>query len=375
MTETVVHGLPRWSLAVPPLALVVLVLSWGRDLNAFLLILVCAGLGAAVIAAVHHAEVVAHRVGEPFGTLILALAVTIIEVALIVTLMASGGDKAASLARDTVFAAVMITCNGILGLALVAGSLRHKTQAFRVHASGSALAVMTALVTLSLVLPTFTTSTPGATFSSAQLAFAGVTSLVMYGVFVFVQTIRHRDYFLPVPVEEDPVELAADDGDDAGVVHAAAPSARVALISLGLLFVCLIAVVGLAKTVSPKLESAVESAGAPLAVVGVVIALLVLLPETVAAVRAALRDRLQTSLNLALGSALASIGLTIPAIAIASIWLDGPLVLGLGGKELVLFVLTVVVSMLTLATGRATLLQGAVHLMIFGSFLFLTVSP
>jgi Ca2+:H+ antiporter len=366
MTETVVHGLPRWSLAVPPLALVVLVLSWGRDLNAFLLILVCAGLGAAVIAAVHHAEVVAHRVGEPFGTLILALAVTIIEVALIVTLMASGGDKAASLARDTVFAAVMITCNGILGLALVVGSLRHKTQAFRVHASGSALAVMTALVTLSLVLPTFTTSTPGATFSSAQLAFAGVTSLVMYGVFVFVQTIRHRDYFLPVPAEE------VEDPDE---VHAPAPSARVALISLGLLFVCLIAVVGLAKTVSPKLESAVESAGAPLAVVGVVIALLVLLPETVAAVRAALRDRLQTSLNLALGSALASIGLTIPAIAIASIWLDGPLVLGLGSKELVLFILTVVVSMLTLATGRATLLQGAVHLMIFGSFLFLTVSP
>jgi Ca2+:H+ antiporter len=384
MTDTVVHGLPRWSLAVPPLALVVLVLSWGRDLGALLLILVCAGLGAAVIAAVHHAEVVAHRVGEPYGTLILALAVTIIEVALIVTLMASGGDKAASLARDTVFAAVMITCNGILGLALVVGSLRHKTQAFRVHASGSALAVMTALVTLSLVLPTFTTSSPGATFSSAQLAFAGVTSLVMYGVFVFVQTIRHRDYFLPV-VAEAPVPTVIseatdesdepDDADEAGGVHAAAPSVRVALTSLGLLFVCLIAVVGLAKTVSPKLESAVESAGAPLAVVGVVIALLVLLPETVAAVRAALRDRLQTSLNLALGSALASIGLTIPAIAVASIWLDGPLVLGLGGKEMVLFALTVVVSMLTLATGRATLLQGAVHLMIFGSFLFLTVSP
>ncbi|QNE19736.1 ionic transporter y4hA [Kribbella qitaiheensis] len=390
MTETVVHGLPRWSLAVPPLALVVLVLSWGRDLGALLLILVCAGLGAAVIAAVHHAEVVAHRVGEPFGTLILALAVTIIEVALIVTLMASGGDKAASLARDTVFAAVMITCNGILGLALVVGSLRHKTQAFRVHASGSALAVMTALVTLSLVVPTFTTSTPGATFSSAQLAFAGVTSLVMYGVFVFVQTIRHRDYFLPIPTAETPAAMTAvsaaggkatgeadedveDDG--VGVVHAAAPSSRVALTSLALLFVCLIAVVGLAKTVSPKLESAVESAGAPLAVVGVVIALLVLLPETVAAVRAALRDRLQTTLNLTLGSALASIGLTIPAIAIASIWLDGPLVLGLSGKDMVLFALTVVVSMLTLATGRATLLQGAVHLMIFGSFLFLTVSP
>jgi Ca2+:H+ antiporter len=381
MTNTVVHGLPRWSLAVPPLALVVLLLSWGRNLGAVLLILVCAGLGAAVIAAVHHAEVVAHRVGEPFGTLILALAVTVIEVALIVTLMASGGDKAASLARDTVFAAVMITCNGILGLSLVVGSLRHHVQEFRVRASNSALAVMTALVTLSLVLPTFTTSAPGPQFSSAQLAFAGVASLVMYGVFVFVQTIRHRDYFLPVlsgtPVVQRhrdidvPAAIVEEDSEE----HAVAPSGKIALLSLGLLFVCLVSVVGLAKTVSPKLESAVESAGAPLAVVGVVIALLVLLPETVAAVRAALRNRLQTSVNLALGSALASIGLTIPAIAVASIWLSGPLVLGLGGKEMVLFALTVVTSMLTLATGRATLLQGAVHLMVFSAFLFLAVSP
>ncbi|WP_132211386.1 calcium:proton antiporter [Kribbella steppae] len=381
MTNTVVHGLPRWSLAVPPLALVVLVLSWGRDLGTVLLILVCAGLGAAVIAAVHHAEVVAHRVGEPFGTLILALAVTIIEVALIVTLMASGGAKASTLARDTVFAAVMITCNGILGLSLVVGSLRHHVQEFRVRASNSALTVMIALVTLSLVLPTFTTSAPGPQFSSAQLAFAGVVSLVMYGVFVFVQTVRHRDYFLPVSPEQPSVQRHGDVDEPVATVdeddeeHAAAPSGKVALLSLGLLFVCLVSVVGLAKTVSPKLESAVESAGAPLGVVGVAIALLVLLPETVAAVRAALRNRLQTSVNLALGSALASIGLTIPAIAIASIWLSGPLVLGLGGTEMVLFALTVVTSMLTLATGRATLLQGAVHLMVFSAFLFLAVSP
>ncbi|WP_145804390.1 calcium:proton antiporter [Kribbella amoyensis] len=442
MTKTVVHGMPRWTLAVPPLALVVLVLSWGRDLGTLLVLLVCAGLGSAVIAAVHHAEVVAHKVGEPFGTLILALAVTVIEVALIVTLMASGGDKAASLARDTVFAAVMITCNGIVGLALVVGSLRHRTQNFRVHASTSALAVMTALVTLSLVVPTFTTSTPGPTFSGAQLAFAGVVSLVMYGMFVFVQTIRHRDYFLPVtdapahatktattgtpssaasgtaaratspaasgtaatttatPVETADAAVApgvngqrsadgqvatggtgetidenGDSVDEDGETHAAAPSGKIALISLALLFVCLIAVVGLAKTVSPQLEAAVESAGAPLGVVGVIIALLVLLPETVAAVRAALRNRLQTSLNLALGSALASIGLTIPAIAVASIWLTGPLVLGLDAKEMVLFFLTVVISMLTLATGRATLLQGTVHLMVFSAFIFLAVSP
>ncbi|MGW7681178.1 calcium:proton antiporter [Kribbella sp. NPDC054772] len=367
MNRSVFQGLPRWTLVVPALAFLDLVLSWHRHLGTVLLILVCAGLGAAVFAAVHHAEVVAHKVGEPFGTLILALAVTIIEVALIVTLMSSGGDKAATLARDTVFAAVMITCNGILGLSLVVGSLRHRVQGFRVQASYSALSVMTALVTLSLVLPTFTTSAPGPQFSSAQLAFAGVTSLVMYGVFVFIQTIRHRDYFLP--------HSPSGDVDEDEEHHAAAPRTATAMISLGLLFVCLVSVVGLAKTVSPNLEHAVESAGLPLPVVGVVIALLVLLPETIAAVRAALRNRLQTSVNLALGSALASIGLTIPAIAVASIWLTGPLVLGLGGKEMVLFALTVVTATITFATGKATLLQGAVHLAVFSAFLFLAVSP
>src|SRR3954453_6071370 len=243
-----------WTTSVPILGLALLLLTWGRHLPLALVALVALVLAGAVIAAVHHAEVVAHRVGEPFGTLILALAVTVIEVALIVTLMASGGDKTASLARDTVFAAVMIPCNGILGLSLVVGSLRHRVQEFRVQASYSALTVMTALVTLSLVLPTFTTSAPGPRFSTAQLAFAGVTSLVLYGVFVFIQTIRHRDYFLPVGADGE-----VDEDEDH---HAAAPSGKVALISLGLLFVCLISVVGLAKTVSPNLESAVESAGA-----------------------------------------------------------------------------------------------------------------
>jgi Ca2+:H+ antiporter len=234
------------------------------------------------------------------------------------------------------------------------------------HASSGALAVVVALVTLSLVLPTFTTSSPGPTFTGPQLAFAGIASLVLYAVFVFVQTVRHRDYFLPV-------NAASSRADED--VHASAPSTRRALMSLGLLVCCLVAVVGLAKTVSPALERAVVAAGAPVSVVGVMIALLVLLPETVAALRAALRNRLQNSLNLALGSAMASIGLTIPSIAVASIWLDGPLVLGLQGKEMVLFALTTVVSILTLASGRATVLQGAVHPTMFSAFLFLAISP
>ncbi len=355
---------PRWSLLIPPLALVLLIASWGRELGWLPVVLVSVGLAAAVLTAVHHAEIVALRVGEPFGTLILAVAVTVIEVALIVTLMISGGDKTASLARDTVFAAVMITTAGVIGLSLLVGAYRHGVQEFRTEGSTGALAALVALAVGSLVLPTFTTSTPGPTFTGPQLAYAGISSLLLYGVFVFVQTVRHRDYFLPVGGEVE---------DES--THAAAPSARTALGSLGLLLVCLVAVVGLAKVVSPTIEEGVLAIGAPVSSVGVVIALLVLAPETLAAVRAARLNRIQTSFNLALGSALASIGLTIPVIGLASIWLEGPLVLGLEAKEMVLLALAVVINILTLSTGRATVLQGSVHLVVFLGFVFLAVSP
>ncbi|MER5928772.1 ionic transporter y4hA [Streptomyces sp. NPDC002054] len=359
--------LTDWTVLVPVVALVALVLSWGRELPGFAVALVALCLAGAVLAAVHHAEVVAHRVGEPFGSLVLAVAVTIIEVALIVTLMAGGeGDKTSSLARDTVFAAVMITCNGIVGLSLLVGALRNRVAVFNAEGSGAALATVATLATLSLVLPTFTTTKPGPEFSTAQLTFAAVASLALYGLFVAVQTIRHRDYFLPVDTGS-----AAQSGDS----HAAPPTTRAALLSLGLLLVALIAVVGDAKAVSPTIETAVAKAGLPNAVVGVIIALLVLMPETLAAVRAARRDRVQTSINLAYGSAIASIGLTIPAIALASIWLSGPLLLGLGPIHMVLLALTVVVGALTVVPGRATLLQGGVHLVILAAYLFLAVSP
>lgn len=354
---------------VPVVALVALVFGWGRDLPGFAVALVALCLAGAVLAAVHHAEVVAHRVGEPFGSLVLAVAVTVIEVALIVTLMADGGDKTSSLARDTVFAAVMITCNGIVGLSLLVGALRNRVAVFNAEGSGAALATVATLAVLSLVLPTFTTSKPGPEFSTAQLTFAAVASLALYGLFVTVQTVRHRDYFLPVDTAPRPGGPDAHDG------HAAPPSARAALVSLGLLLVALVAVVGNAKAVSPTIEAGVADAGLPNAVVGVIIALLVLLPETLAAVRAARRDRVQTSLNLAYGSAIASIGLTIPAIALASVWLSGPLLLGLGPIHMVLLALTVVVSALTIAPGRATLLQGGVHLVLLAAYLFLAVSP
>ena len=355
-----------WTTAVPLLAVVALALTWGSDPGTVVVVAVGAFLGGAVLAAVHHAEVVAHRVGEPYGSLVLAVAVTVIEVALIVTLMVSGGKDTATLARDTAFAAVMITTNGIVGVTLLIGAVRRGVAEFNAEGTGAALATVTTLTTLSLVLPTFTTSRPGPEFSPDQLAFAATASLALYALFVVVQTVRHRDYFLPVTLA---------DGAGADDVHAAPPSDRATVRSLGLLLVALVAVVGLAKIESPAIEDAVAAAGFPHAAVGVVIALLVLLPETLAAVRAARRDRVQTGLNLALGSAMASIGLTIPAIAIASIWLDGPLILGLGATQMVLLALTAVVGVLTVVPGRATLLQGGVHLVLFGAFLFLAASP
>ncbi|SEB21638.1 calcium:proton antiporter [Paraburkholderia sartisoli] len=352
--------LPRWTLWVPIAGWLVLAAAALLPGNAVLLALVGAALAGAVFAGVHHAEVVAHRVGEPFGTLVLAVAVTVIEVALVVSVMLSSGPEKAGLARDTVFAAVMIVSNGIVGMCLLAGGIRHREQDFQIRGASAALAVLASLSVLTLVMPNFT-SAAGPVLTPSQLAFAGVSSLVLYGVFVFVQTVRHRDYFL------------ADVSDEN--VHVAPPSVRVTLVSAGLLVVCLVAVVLLAKVLSPVVETAVANAGLPNAVVGIVIAALVLLPEGVAAVRAARADRLQTSLNLALGSALASIGLTIPTVAVVFLYIGQPLQLGIDGKEMVLLFLTLVVGTLTLGTGRTTILQGAVHLSLFAAWLFLSIAP
>ena len=296
-----------------------------------------------------------------------AVAVTIIEVALIVTLMVSGGPETATLARDTVFAAVMITCNGIVGLSLLLGARRYGLAVFNAEGSGAALATVATLATLSLVLPTFTTSRPGPEFSGSQLAFAARR---LAGA---VRGVR-ADPDRPAPRLLPPRRH----GRRRSTRRRSTPSRRRAgrrSISLVLLLVALVAVVGLAKVESPAIEAGVAAVGFPPSFVGVVIALLVLLPETLAASRAALRNRVQISLNLAFGSAMASIGLTIPAIAVASIWLEGPLLLGLGATQMVLLALTVVVAALTVVPGRATRLQGAVHLVLLAAFLFLAVNP
>jgi Ca2+:H+ antiporter len=351
----------HWTRLLPVLALVALLAAWGSKPPTTVLVIVGVLLAGAVLAAVDHAEVIAHRVGEPFGSLVLAVAVTVIEVGLIVMLMEHGGGETSTLARDTVFAAAMITCNGILGLSVLLGALRRNFATFNAEGAATMLATVATLATLTLVLPRFTTSRPGAEFSGEQLAFAGIASAALYVLFVVVQTVRHRDYFLP--------ESGAPEE------HAPPRSDREVLVSLGLLVVALVCVVGLAKVESPAIEDAVEAIDAPQSAVGVVIALLVLMPEGLAAVRNALRDRVQTSINLAFGSAIASIGLTIPAIAVASIWLEGPLVLGLGSTQIVLLAITAVVGALTVLPGRATLQEGGVHLVLFAAFLFLAVSP
>lgn len=319
---------------------------------------------AAVLAAVHHAEVVAHRVGEPFGTLILALAVTCIEVGLILTLMQAEPEKSVTLARDTVFAAVMVILNLLMGLCLMVGAIRHHEQRFQRTGMGAALATLTVLTVVALVLPNYTSSAPGPQYSPGQLGFVAVVSLWLYATFALVQTVRHRDYFLP-------------DGDEQAEpeVHAAPPTRRRTLLSAGLLLASLVAVVMLAKQLSPTIGTMLANAGAPAAVLGVVIAAMVLAPESVAAVRAAGANRLQTSLNLALGSALATIGLTIPAVAFLSLVTGMPIALGLDNKATVLLFLSLIVASQTLANGRTTVLQGAIHLTIFAVYLFTTFIP
>lgn len=355
-------GLPLWSVAIPPAGCALLAALLGETLGPVGLAVAGSVLVASVLVAVFHAETIAHRVGEPFGTLVLALAVTIIEVSLIVSIMMSKGPGVDTLARDTVFATVMIVCNGVVGICLLTGAVRHHIVAFRVEGTGSALSVLVALTMLTLVLPEFTTSTSGPTYNTSQLLFAGLSSLLLYCVFVFVQTVRHRDQFMPVGL-----------GDDGEGKHA--PTAGQAWLSLGLLLASLVAVVGLAKVLSPSIQGGVTAIGAPPAVVGIAIALMVLMPETIAALRAAARNRMQISLNLALGSGLATIGLTIPAVGLASQLLGTPLTLGLDPKDIVLLAVTLLVSAITLAGGQATVLQGAVHLVLFAAFLFLAFVP
>ena len=313
-----------------------------------------------VFAAVHHAEVIAEVIGEPYGTLLLTLAVTIIEVALIATIML--GDKAVpTLARDTVFAVVMIVCNGLVGICILIGGLRYREQDVQVTGSNLYLSVLCVLATITLIMPNYTLTTPGPIYSAAQLGFVSVVTILLYGVFLYTQTIRHQDYFVS--------------GTASAPEGGAQASGRTLLVSIVLLLVSLLAVVLLAKKFSLVVDAGTAVVGAPPAFAGILVALLILLPESVAAVGAARKNDLQKSINLALGSSLATIGLTVPAVAVAAWTLDKQLVLGLSAQDTVLLVLTFLLSMLTFGTGRTNILFGLVHLVVFAVFIFLVFVP
>lgn len=331
----------------------------GTPLDYALSAALLAVLFAVVFSAVYHAEVIAHRTGEPYGTLVLTIAVTVIELALIASIML--GDKPnPTLARDTVFAVVMIICNGLVGMCILAGGLRYREQGFRVTGANIYLTVLMVFATLSLVLPNYVQSAQGPVYTTSQLVFVSMVTIALYGVFLYIQTVRHRDYF-----------IVKDEYEDTGHL----PPNRTTITSFLLLITCLVAVVLLAKKFAVVIDAASLAIGAPAAFAGLVVALLILLPESLAALASARRNQLQKSINLALGSSLATIGLTIPVVAMASIVLQQDLILGLDSKDTVLLTLTILVSLMTFGTGRTNILFGFVHLVIFATFVFLVFVP
>ena len=352
-------------IALPVAAAAVAVLEHAELINLHslpVLIVAVAFLIGTVFCAVHHAEVIALKIGEPLGSLVLAVAVTVIEVSLVISIMMATPETSSEVARDTVFAAMMIVLTGIVGVCLLTGGLRHREQAFHAQGAMGALSVLATLATLALILPNYTVAVHGPYYSQGQLIAVSAISLALYFLFLFVQSFRHREYFLDAAV-------AGDVGSAVTITPATV------LTSIVMLLVSLTAVVLIAEGLSPVLDDAIESSGLPSSFVGVVIAAVILLPESIAAFRAARENRIQQSLNLAFGSVLASIGLTIPAVAMASILLDIPLGLGLEAEHTLLLVLALFTTTLTMVTGRSNILQGGVHLVIFVAFLVIAAIP
>lgn len=371
MSETHSVAMPRMAWISPILAILFYPIASATGLKdqlapgAFglvLAIVLIPVIFGAIFSAVYHAEIIAHRTGEPYGTLVLTAAVTIIEVALIASVMMSGSDASPALARDTVFAVVMTVCTGLTGICILLGGLRYREQDFSVAGASAYLTVLLVLAALTLILPNYTQEVPGPAFSDAQLAFVAIVTIVLYGAFLYIQTVRHRDYF---------IAPSAGEGGDSEF-H---PSSRQLTLSVVLLLLGLVAVVLLSKKFAVVVEIGRLAVGAPAPVTGLVVAMLILLPEGIAAVQAARRNELQKALNLALGSSLATIGLTFPAVAVVSLVLDKPLVLGLEQSESVLLALALLVGTTTFATGRTNILYGFVHLVIFATFIFLTFQP
>lgn len=356
-----IRKLYPWTTSIPILAST-LYLSGLLDNNiifqtiAGILLLLC------VMSAVHHSEIIAHRVGEPYGTIILAVSVTIIEVSIIISLMATGGSEYASFARDTVYAAVMIILNGIVGICLFIGGRKFHTQTFSPHSVKIALVSLVSIVAFTLILPSFTKSHAGPYYTKAQLLFEFFACIVIYIAFISAQTVRHREYF--ITEENETSEEIQHSVNDQSMV-----------ISLIFLLISLTVVVLLAKSLSIPIEDFLVNQGLPKSLAGIILAAVILLPEGIAAVSAAKNNRLQTSLNLALGSAIASIGLTIPAVSIISYAYDIPIILGLDILPIILLVISIFTVMLSLIGGRSNAVYGVVLLVNLVAYVFLTINP
>lgn len=351
----------QWTVTLPLLACI-LYFSGYIDNNIYFQILAGILLIGSVMSAVHHSEIVAHRVGEPYGTIILAVAITIIEVSVIISLMISGGNEATSLARDTVYSATMLILNGIVGLCLFIGGLKYHEQSFSKQSVTIALVSLISIIVFTLILPTFTKSISGPYYTSSQLLFASFACLIIYASFIFAQTIRHREYFISKEEQSQ-------------IIPKEVVTTKTLWISLVFLLISLTIVVLLAKTLSPTIEKIVLSYNLPKTLVGIVIATIILLPEGIAAINAARNNKLQTSLNLALGSALASIGLTIPVVSMISHFYDMQIELGLDLLSIILLALSMLTVMLSLNTGRSNIVYGTVLLVNLVAFIYLIVYP
>ena len=351
----------EWTTSIPILA-VILYLSGYLDNNGLLQTIAGVLLVFCVMSAVHHSEIIAHRVGEPYGTIILAVSITIIEVAIIVSLMIKGGDKYAAFARDTVYSAVMLLLHGIVGLSLFLGGRKYITQTFSPHSVKIALVSLISIVAFTMIVPSFTKSEPGPYYTEAQILFVFVACIAIYASFIAAQTTRHREYFI---VDEEENENSKN--------HTISNVSFI--ISVLFLLISLTIVILLAKSLSTPLEKVIVNYGLPKSLVGIIIAAVILLPEGIAAVNAALKNRLQTSLNLALGSAIASIGLTIPIVSLAGYIYNFPVILGLDILPIILLVISIFTVMLSLIGGRSNVVYGVVLLVNLIAYIFLTINP
>jgi Ca2+:H+ antiporter len=355
----------EWALAVN-LATTALFLvfgaGWLADLSgaswfAFVSLWLFAVMFLSAFAVVRHAEALAVRLGEPYGTLILTLAVTGIEVMMIAAVMYTGKGNAA-LARDAMMAVVMIALNGMVGLCLVLGGLRYREQSYNLQGANSFLAVILPLAVLGLVQPNFTVTTPGPVYSPIQAAFLSIVSVVLYGVFLGMQTSRYRSYFVSpdAPAEENEP-------------HSPSHAVRSIPYHTAMLLAYVVPLAVLSKQIGVPINHGIQVLRAPPELAGFLVSVLILSPESLAAVRAALANQLQRSVNVLLGSVLASIGLTIPAVLAVGFLTGHEIVLGLGATDTNILLLTLVLSTLTFAAQRTNVVLGAVHLLLFFTYL------